>query len=144
MEDADAFSPYYTTFLLFEVLVLALTFLIYTSSSSPVCFFQFSHGHYHSRYCTETRRVSSQSCQEEYVLYEAHHSQSLGVSPNVTLCIVSNPCDLMTAIAAKVAGPSVPAGRFLVQVQVPASIPLVFARSFPKKSTLMHLQSVYM
>lgn len=35
----------------------------------------------------------------------------LAFSPNAAICIVSNPCDVMTAIAAKVAGPSVPAGR---------------------------------
>ena len=32
-------------------------------------------------------------------------------SPNATICIVANPCDLMTAVAAKIAGPFVPAGR---------------------------------
>jgi L-lactate dehydrogenase len=35
----------------------------------------------------------------------------LAFSPNAAICIVSNPCDVMTAIAAKIAGPSVPAGR---------------------------------
>jgi L-lactate dehydrogenase len=35
----------------------------------------------------------------------------LAFSPNAAICIVSNPCDLMTAIAAKIAGPSIPAGR---------------------------------
>jgi L-lactate dehydrogenase len=35
----------------------------------------------------------------------------LAFSPHAALCIVSNPCDLMTAIAAKIAGPSIPAGR---------------------------------
>jgi L-lactate dehydrogenase len=32
-------------------------------------------------------------------------------SPEAAICIVSNPCDIMTAVAAKIAGPSVPAGR---------------------------------
>jgi L-lactate dehydrogenase len=32
-------------------------------------------------------------------------------SPNAAICIVSNPCDIMTAVASKVAGPSIPAGR---------------------------------
>ena len=32
-------------------------------------------------------------------------------SPNAAICIVSNPCDVMTAVAAKIAGPSVPPGR---------------------------------
>jgi L-lactate dehydrogenase len=32
-------------------------------------------------------------------------------SPNAAICIVSNPCDIMTAIAAKIAGPSIPPGR---------------------------------
>jgi len=32
-------------------------------------------------------------------------------SPNAAICIVANPCDIMTAVAAKIAGPSVPAGR---------------------------------
>jgi L-lactate dehydrogenase len=35
----------------------------------------------------------------------------LAFSPEATICIVSNPCDLMTAVAAKIAGPSVPPGR---------------------------------
>jgi len=35
----------------------------------------------------------------------------LAHSPNATICIVSNPCDIMTAVAAKVAGPTLPAGR---------------------------------
>jgi L-lactate dehydrogenase len=35
----------------------------------------------------------------------------LAHSPNAAICIVSNPCDIMTAVAAKIAGPSVPAGR---------------------------------
>eukprot|EP00538_Stauroneis_constricta_P009085 CAMPEP_0119551590 /NCGR_PEP_ID=MMETSP1352-20130426/4801_1 /TAXON_ID=265584 /ORGANISM="Stauroneis constricta, Strain CCMP1120" /LENGTH=385 /DNA_ID=CAMNT_0007597673 /DNA_START=266 /DNA_END=1423 /DNA_ORIENTATION=+ len=35
----------------------------------------------------------------------------LAFSPNAAICIVSNPCDLMTAVAAKIAGPSVPPGR---------------------------------
>ena len=35
----------------------------------------------------------------------------LAFSPNAAICVVSNPCDLMTAIAAKIAGPSIPAGR---------------------------------
>eukprot|EP00526_Cylindrotheca_closterium_P028614 CAMPEP_0113606388 /NCGR_PEP_ID=MMETSP0017_2-20120614/2828_1 /TAXON_ID=2856 /ORGANISM="Cylindrotheca closterium" /LENGTH=235 /DNA_ID=CAMNT_0000514929 /DNA_START=530 /DNA_END=1236 /DNA_ORIENTATION=+ /assembly_acc=CAM_ASM_000147 len=35
----------------------------------------------------------------------------LTFSPHASLCIVANPCDLMTAVAAKVAGPSIPAGR---------------------------------
>jgi L-lactate dehydrogenase len=32
-------------------------------------------------------------------------------SPESPICIVSNPCDIMTAVAAKIAGPSVPPGR---------------------------------
>ncbi len=32
-------------------------------------------------------------------------------SPNTPICIVSNPCDIMTAVAAKIAGPSIPPGR---------------------------------
>jgi L-lactate dehydrogenase len=35
----------------------------------------------------------------------------LAFSPNAAICIVSNPCDLLTAIAAKIAGPAVPPGR---------------------------------
>jgi len=35
----------------------------------------------------------------------------LAHSPNAALCIVSNPCDIMTAVAAKIAGPSIPPGR---------------------------------
>jgi L-lactate dehydrogenase len=35
----------------------------------------------------------------------------LAHSPSAAICIVSNPCDIMTAVAAKIAGPSVPAGR---------------------------------
>ena len=35
----------------------------------------------------------------------------LAFSPNASICVVANPCDLMTAVAAKIAGPSVPAGR---------------------------------
>jgi L-lactate dehydrogenase len=35
----------------------------------------------------------------------------LAFSPKAVLCIVSNPCDIMTAVACKVAGPSIPAGR---------------------------------
>jgi L-lactate dehydrogenase len=37
--------------------------------------------------------------------------QVLAHSPNAAICIVSNPCDIMTAVAAKIAGSSVPAGR---------------------------------
>ena len=37
--------------------------------------------------------------------------QLLKYSPNTAICVVSNPCDIMTAIAAKIAGPSVPPGR---------------------------------
>eukprot|EP00978_Attheya_sp_CCMP212_P004505 scaffold9801_cov51-Attheya_sp.AAC.2 len=32
-------------------------------------------------------------------------------SPNATICIATNPCDIMTAIAAKIAGPNVDPGR---------------------------------
>jgi len=32
-------------------------------------------------------------------------------SPDAAICIVANPCDVMTAVAAKIAGPSIPAGR---------------------------------
>mmetsp|Transcript_27428 Transcript_27428/g.38613 ORF Transcript_27428/g.38613 Transcript_27428/m.38613 type:complete len:377 (-) Transcript_27428:67-1197(-) len=35
----------------------------------------------------------------------------LEYSPDTPICIVSNPCDIMTAIAAKIAGPSIPPGR---------------------------------
>lgn len=35
----------------------------------------------------------------------------LKYSPESPICIVSNPCDIMTAVAAKIAGPSVPPGR---------------------------------
>jgi L-lactate dehydrogenase len=35
----------------------------------------------------------------------------LAQSPDASICIVSNPCDIMTAVANKVAGPSVPPGR---------------------------------
>jgi L-lactate dehydrogenase len=34
-------------------------------------------------------------------------------SPTAALCIVSNPCDIMTAVAAKLAGPSIPTGRIV-------------------------------
>jgi L-lactate dehydrogenase len=32
-------------------------------------------------------------------------------SPDAAICVVSNPCDIMTAVAAKIAGPSIPPGR---------------------------------
>jgi L-lactate dehydrogenase len=35
----------------------------------------------------------------------------LAHSPNTAICVVSNPCDIMTAVAAKIAGPSIPPGR---------------------------------
>lgn len=35
----------------------------------------------------------------------------LAHSPDAAICIVSNPCDIMTAVANKIAGSSVPAGR---------------------------------
>lgn len=35
----------------------------------------------------------------------------LAHSPQAAICIVSNPCDIMTAVANKIAGPSVPPGR---------------------------------
>ena len=35
----------------------------------------------------------------------------LKYSPNATILIVSNPCDIMTAIAAKIAGPNYPQGK---------------------------------
>ena len=35
----------------------------------------------------------------------------LNFSPNAAICIVANPVDIMTAVAAKIAGPSIPAGR---------------------------------
>ena len=35
----------------------------------------------------------------------------LSQSPDATICIVSNPCDIMTAVANKIAGQSVPPGR---------------------------------
>jgi L-lactate dehydrogenase len=35
----------------------------------------------------------------------------LAFSPSASICIVANPCDIMTAVASKIAGPSVPAGR---------------------------------
>jgi L-lactate dehydrogenase len=37
--------------------------------------------------------------------------QVLKHSPDAVICIVSNPCDVMTAVAAKIAGPNVPVGR---------------------------------
>lgn len=37
--------------------------------------------------------------------------QVLKHSPDSPICIISNPCDIMTALAAKMAGPSVPPGR---------------------------------
>jgi L-lactate dehydrogenase len=37
--------------------------------------------------------------------------QVLAHSPDAAICIASNPCDLMTAVANKIAGPTVPAGR---------------------------------
>ncbi|CAE7032027.1 LDHB [Symbiodinium natans] len=37
--------------------------------------------------------------------------QVLKYSPNATILIVSNPCDIMTAIAAKLAGPDFPQGK---------------------------------
>jgi L-lactate dehydrogenase len=37
--------------------------------------------------------------------------QVLAHSPHAAICIISNPCDIMTAVAAKIAGPMVPAGR---------------------------------
>jgi L-lactate dehydrogenase len=38
-------------------------------------------------------------------------SKVLTESPNATICIVANPCDIMTAVAAKLAGPNIPPGR---------------------------------
>lgn len=35
----------------------------------------------------------------------------LQYSPDSPICIVSNPCDIMTAVAAKIAGPTVPPGQ---------------------------------
>ena len=35
----------------------------------------------------------------------------LKYNPETPICMVSNPCDIMTAVAAKIAGPSVPPGR---------------------------------
>ncbi len=35
----------------------------------------------------------------------------LTFSPNAAVCIVANPVDIMTAVAAKIAGPSIPPGR---------------------------------
>ena len=35
----------------------------------------------------------------------------LNFSPNAAICIVANPVDIMTAVAAKIAGPYMPAGR---------------------------------
>jgi len=35
----------------------------------------------------------------------------LKYSPNATIMVVSNPCDIMTAIAAKIAGPNFPQGK---------------------------------
>ena len=35
----------------------------------------------------------------------------LANAPDAAICIVSNPCDIMTAVASKIAGPSVPPGR---------------------------------
>jgi L-lactate dehydrogenase len=37
--------------------------------------------------------------------------QVLKYSPEAPICIVSNPCDIMTAVATKIAGPKVPPGR---------------------------------
>lgn len=37
--------------------------------------------------------------------------QVLAHSPHAAICIASNPCDIMTAVAAKLAGPTVPPGR---------------------------------
>jgi len=37
--------------------------------------------------------------------------QVLKYSPNATICIASNPCDICAAIAAKIAGPNIPPGR---------------------------------
>jgi len=35
----------------------------------------------------------------------------LKYSPKATILVVSNPCDIMTAIAAKIAGPDFPQGK---------------------------------
>ena len=35
----------------------------------------------------------------------------LAYSPNAAICIVANPCDILTAVASKIAGPTLPAGR---------------------------------
>lgn len=35
----------------------------------------------------------------------------LAFSPSAAICIVANPCDILTAVASKIAGPSVPPGR---------------------------------
>ena len=37
--------------------------------------------------------------------------QVMQFSPDAAICIVANPCDIMTAVAAKIAGPSIPPGR---------------------------------
>jgi L-lactate dehydrogenase len=35
----------------------------------------------------------------------------LSFSPSAAICIVANPCDILTAVASKIAGPTLPAGR---------------------------------
>ncbi|KAG7366090.1 malate dehydrogenase [Nitzschia inconspicua] len=35
----------------------------------------------------------------------------LSFSPNAAICVVANPCDILTAVASKIAGPTLPAGR---------------------------------
>ncbi|KAL3922310.1 MAG: hypothetical protein SGILL_002274 [Bacillariaceae sp.] len=35
----------------------------------------------------------------------------LAYSPKAAVCIVANPCDILTAVASKIAGPTLPAGR---------------------------------
>ena len=39
-------------------------------------------------------------------------SKVLAYSPNAPICIVSNPCDVMTVVAAKIAGADIPPGRY--------------------------------
>jgi hypothetical protein len=59
----------------------------------------------------------------------------LAHSPHAAICIVSDLCDIMTAVAAKVAGSSVLVGRILAVA--PVWIPRVCSHCWPKPWILM-------
>lgn len=72
----------------------------------------------------------------------------LKYSPNATILIVSNPCDIMTAIAAKIAGPNYPQGKVFgagtnldssrFQMLMASSMDLVRISTMRLESKLVH------